>query len=621
MKRKVKKRVQRLLTLVLVACFMMAQPTEAVQVVNGVNSTINTYYDGGYSIMGPTTVTIGQMINYYQANQAYPAFYANTDAPNIYVFCMMYMEECNAEGVRAEVAFAQAMKETGFLRYKGDVHIEQFNFAGLGATGGGNPGNSFSTVRMGIRAQVQHLKAYATSEPLNQEVVDPRYSLVNKGSAPYVEWLGKHENPTGIGWATAWGYGTSIVNDYIARMRSYSTYSTWYQGVNYEAVYNPDYYMLHNPDVAAVCGGSSDSLLSHFLNYGMKEGRQGIVYFDVNSYKRRYKDLRMAFGNDLKSYYLHYVYSGQNEHRIASGPVDNFDAVTVYNGVDYASVYDYNYYIKEYPDIRAAFGDDDLAVLAHFVNYGMAEGRRGNAAFDVNSYKNAYSDLREAFGNDLRQYYLHYIYAGKSEKRRATGVTTLQNPLTKYNGVDYSSVYDYNYYIKHNPDVRAAFGMDDVAVLAHFVNYGMSEGRRGNEAFDVNSYRNAYSDLRAAFGMDLRQYYLHYMSAGKSENRVATGVTNLANPLTTYNGVDYSSVYDYNYYITRYPDIKAAFGNDDRAVLAHFVNYGMAEGRRGNETFDVAAYRNKYADLQQVFGNDWKGYYEHYVQYGRAEGR
>ena len=88
-----------------------------------------------------------------------------------------------------------------------------------------------------------------------------------------------------------------------------------------------------------------------------------------------------------------------------------------------------------------------------------------------------------------------------------------------------------------------------------------------------------------------------------------------------YNGVDYSSVYDYNYYINLYPDIRAAFGNDDRAVLAHFINYGMTEGRRGNATFDVAAYRNKYADLQQAFGNDWKGYYEHYVQYGLAEGR
>ena len=70
-----------------------------------------------------------------------------------------------------------------------------------------------------------------------------------------------------------------------------------------------------------------------------------------------------------------------------------------------------------------------------------------------------------------------------------------------------------------------------------------------------------------------------------------------------------------------YPDIRAAFGYDDSAVLAHFVNCGMAEGRRGNATFDVAAYRNKYADLQQAFGNDWKGNYEHYVQYGRLEGR
>ena len=46
--------------------------------------------------------------------------------------------------------------------------------------------------------------------------------------------------------------------------------------------------------------------------------------------------------------------------------------------------------------------------------------------------------------------------------------------------VDYSAVFDYNYYITNNGDIKAAFGDDDVAVLAHFVNYGMSEGRRKN---------------------------------------------------------------------------------------------------------------------------------------------
>lgn len=63
---------------------------------------------------------------------------------------------------------------------------------------------------------------------------------------------------------------------------------------------------------------------------------------------------------------------------------------------------------------------------------------------------------------------------------QGTGCKTLQGTVTVYNGVDYSAVFDYNYYITNNGDIKAAFGDDNVAVLAHFVNYGMSEGRRKN---------------------------------------------------------------------------------------------------------------------------------------------
>ena len=63
----------------------------------------------------------------------------------------------------------------------------------------------------GVRAQIQHLKAYATADPLAQECVDDRYEYVQKGSAPYVQWLGQKENPQGAGWATAENYGYSIV--------------------------------------------------------------------------------------------------------------------------------------------------------------------------------------------------------------------------------------------------------------------------------------------------------------------------------------------------------------------------------------------------------------------------
>ena len=80
------------------------------------------------------------------------------------------------------------------------------------ATGNGVKGNSFVDVRTGIKAQVQHLKAYASVEPLNAtQVVDERFKYVTRNAAPYVEWLGIKENPTGKGWAVAAGYGFNLM--------------------------------------------------------------------------------------------------------------------------------------------------------------------------------------------------------------------------------------------------------------------------------------------------------------------------------------------------------------------------------------------------------------------------
>lgn len=108
------------------------------------------------------------------------------------------------------------MKETGWLRFGGRVNVSQFNFAGIGAVDGGTTSASFSTVREGLRAQVQHLKAYAvkgvTKSALAHACVDPRFSLVTTGSAEYVQWLGIKENPQGRGWATGKGYGCQIVS-------------------------------------------------------------------------------------------------------------------------------------------------------------------------------------------------------------------------------------------------------------------------------------------------------------------------------------------------------------------------------------------------------------------------
>lgn len=185
---------------------------------------INTNATGGLmQIMGTSQTTVAQMVRYYNANASgydtfkakyknkYDGCLAKGGASTINQFAQIFYEEATAEGVRAEVAFTQCMKETGFLKYGGDVLPNQYNFAGIGATGAVH-GASFSNVRMGIRAQIQHLKAYGSVSPLTNPCVDPRFNLVKRGSAQYVEWLGIKENPNGYGWATSKSYGHDIVN-------------------------------------------------------------------------------------------------------------------------------------------------------------------------------------------------------------------------------------------------------------------------------------------------------------------------------------------------------------------------------------------------------------------------
>lgn len=184
---------------------------------------INTNATGGLmQIMGTSQTTVAQMVRYYNANASgydtfkvkyngkYNGVLAKGGASTINQFAQIFYEEATAEGVRAEVAFTQCMKETGFLKYGGDVLPNQYNFAGIGATGAVH-GASFSNVRMGVRAQIQHLKAYGSISPLTNPCVDPRFNLVKRGSAQYVEWLGIKENPNGYGWATSKNYGHDIV--------------------------------------------------------------------------------------------------------------------------------------------------------------------------------------------------------------------------------------------------------------------------------------------------------------------------------------------------------------------------------------------------------------------------
>ena len=162
--------------------------------------------EGYTSIAGTAKATVGQMTAYIKAkNPAVPASVLN--------MIPLYLTEGAAEGIRGDVAFAQSCLETGNFGFAGSaVTLDQNNFCGMGVTSNGVKGNSFDSPQMGIRAQIQHLKAYANTEALNGACIDPRFQYVTRGCAEYVEWLGQQENPNGKGWATGAGYGEKILS-------------------------------------------------------------------------------------------------------------------------------------------------------------------------------------------------------------------------------------------------------------------------------------------------------------------------------------------------------------------------------------------------------------------------
>ena len=131
---------------------------------------------------------------------------STVDRAHILQFAQYYIDEAAAEGINSDVAFAQMCLETGFLRFGGLVQPEFHNYCGLGAMDADHPGEIFETEELGVRAHIQHLQAYATTEDveLHKELVDPRYNWVHK--TKYIETIYQLAG----NWATDPQYGQKL---------------------------------------------------------------------------------------------------------------------------------------------------------------------------------------------------------------------------------------------------------------------------------------------------------------------------------------------------------------------------------------------------------------------------
>ncbi|MDQ0163125.1 N-acetylmuramoyl-L-alanine amidase [Aeribacillus alveayuensis] len=159
----------------------------------------NLFTDKGFPINGHPFLS-GQMLNRFVLSM-------NENAP---LLGEDYYELSKIYNIRGDIALAQAIHETNYFRFTGTVKPEQNNFAGIGATGPNQQGARFSSAREGVLAQLQHLYAYASTDPLpkNYPLVDPRFHFVTRGSAKtWQELNGK--------WAVPGNhYGQSILKIY-----------------------------------------------------------------------------------------------------------------------------------------------------------------------------------------------------------------------------------------------------------------------------------------------------------------------------------------------------------------------------------------------------------------------
>ncbi len=178
--------------------------------------------------------------------------------------------------------------------------------------------------------------------------------------------------------------------------------------------------------------------------------------YDPEVYRNKYEDLKNKTDEDLKAHWLTY---GIKEGRVAS------------------VILDLPYYAEQNPDLAAEHGNDYAKLYEHFVTYGYKEHRISSRLFDGQFYCDTHKDV----ANEYKEEYLrHYIEFGMKEGRKA------------------SKTFDLQYYLFIRPDVAKLYPNDYAAVARHYASHGLNEGRAGYDAVSPVITDVVFSDITAA---------------------------------------------------------------------------------------------------------------------------
>lgn len=548
-------------------------------------------------ILGKSVATANQMAAYLLSQNKNPLF---TRAISVTEFCQLFIDICAKEGVRGDIAFAQSCKETGNFSFKGDVNFSQNNFAGLGATGNGVKGCVFETIEIGILAQAQHLKSYATKAALNEKCVNPRrtkwFMSEKGGTSPDVETLGGT-------WAVP-GYSTKKYSSLAEANKAKDSYG--YQIMN-----------IVNKIVKIVVKEESEEVkMSYLVAVEAGHGSKTAGKRTVDGYLEHYINVNSAY---FCEQYLQK--NGVKTIRIAWDDLDATDD----NDIALAT---------RQSMIKKAGCTCSISFHANAHGDGKSWTTGQGVSTHIHSNANYVGDSLK-----MAKLVQAELVKGTAQKNRGVVYQNLAMCNCTRMGVKAAVLVEIGFMTNYNEAMlmkTTAFckeqGEDAARGILAYLGIEDCKPNTTTASKDITVLADTYtvvagdtlSKIGKKLGMDWKT--IASLNNIKSPYSVKVGQVlklKVTTPATTaaVKG-DYDLIFDAKFYSDKYADLKKAFGTNKTKLLSHFKKYGMAEGRQAIATFDVKAYKAKNADLVKAFGNSgYEKYFEHYMTYGHKENR
>lgn len=573
-------------------------------------------------ILGKAIASAKQMSTYLLSVNKSPKF---SRSISVEEFCQLYLDISAQEGVRGDVAFAQCLKETGNLKYGGDVLYTQNNFCGLGATGG-IQGCTFKDIETGILAQVQHLKTYATKAALNNPCVDPRRTtwFVNTkgGTVTNVEELG------GV-WSVP-GYDKKKYSSLESANKAKDSYG--YQIIDIlnkilKIDIKEETIMAYRIADDAGHGSNTagkrtpDGYKEHYINVKCAS------YFDIAMRRCGVEVIKIAW-DDTNATDDTDVALTTRQNQIKNAKCDisvSWHANAYGSGSTYNSAQGIETLIHSN---TSRVGDSKN--LATKVQAQLAKGttqknrgvKTSNLAMCNCTAMGTKASILIEIGFMTNQYEANLMktdaFCLECAEEAAKGVC-------EYLGISYIKPNTNSVNTISTINTGDIIVLSNTPVYASATNTTASSKKSGTYYIwdsSISNGRIRITNAKNRVGVSGQiTGWINISDIGITTNNTTTATTTPTSKKYVSNGIDYSLVFDPIYYANKYSDLKAAFGTNVTKLFEHFLANGMWEGRVASSNFNVTVYKERYTDLQKAFGEDLPSYYKHYVEFGKKEGR